>query len=126
MVADAACTVGLAVFLLAAGWLVATGASVPRPPLVFWPWVLLGAGAQIAATALMLAAMAGSALADTYVLGMKGPGAGNPFWAAVEAGATWTAARGGRGGRGGRGARGRGAKTSRANARRSVPRRQAV
>lgn len=25
--------------------------------------------------------------ADTYVLGMKGPGAGNPFWAAVEAGA---------------------------------------
>lgn len=34
-----------------------------------------------------LAALAGSALADTYVLGMKGPGAGNPFWAAVEAGA---------------------------------------
>ncbi len=34
-----------------------------------------------------LALMAGSALADTYVLGMKGPGAGNPFWAAVEAGA---------------------------------------
>jgi ribose transport system substrate-binding protein len=25
--------------------------------------------------------------ADTYVVGMKGPGAGNPFWAAVEAGA---------------------------------------
>jgi ribose transport system substrate-binding protein len=34
-----------------------------------------------------LAAMAGAAIADTYVLGMKGPGAGNPFWAAVEAGA---------------------------------------
>jgi ribose transport system substrate-binding protein len=34
-----------------------------------------------------LALMSGVALADTYVLGMKGPGAGNPFWAAVEAGA---------------------------------------
>lgn len=33
-----------------------------------------------------LLAMAGSANA-AYVLGMKGPGAGNPFWAAVEAGA---------------------------------------
>ena len=31
-------------------------------------------------------AMAGSANA-AFVLGMKGPGAGNPFWAAVEAGA---------------------------------------
>jgi ribose transport system substrate-binding protein len=31
--------------------------------------------------------MSAGALADTYVLGMKGPGAGNPFWAAVEAGA---------------------------------------
>ncbi|MBB4053345.1 ribose transport system substrate-binding protein [Devosia subaequoris] len=28
-----------------------------------------------------------SAQAQPYVLGMKGPGAGNPFWAAVEAGA---------------------------------------
>jgi ABC-type sugar transport system substrate-binding protein len=35
-----------------------------------------------------LAAISGSALGDTYVLGMKGPGAGNPFWAAVESGAT--------------------------------------
>jgi ribose transport system substrate-binding protein len=35
-----------------------------------------------------LAAMSVAALAaDTYVLGMKGPGAGNPFWAAVESGA---------------------------------------
>ncbi|MDB5539426.1 MAG: RbsB [Devosia sp.] len=33
-----------------------------------------------------LLAMAGSANA-AYVLGMKGPGAGNPFWAAVEQGA---------------------------------------
>jgi ribose transport system substrate-binding protein len=39
----------------------------------------------LASAALVL--MAGSALSDTYVLGMKGPGAGNPFWAAVEAGA---------------------------------------
>ncbi len=37
--------------------LLVTGASLPTPPLVFWPWVFLGMGAQIAATALMLAAM---------------------------------------------------------------------
>lgn len=34
-----------------------------------------------------VAAMTMGANAQTYVLGMKGPGAGNPFWAAVEAGA---------------------------------------
>jgi ABC-type sugar transport system substrate-binding protein len=34
-----------------------------------------------------IALIAGAAAADTYVLAMKGPGAGNPFWAAVEAGA---------------------------------------
>src|SRR5271168_500369 len=34
-----------------------TGAPLPRPGLIFWPWVIAGAGAQIAATALMLAAM---------------------------------------------------------------------
>ncbi len=34
-----------------------------------------------------LSLMSGAAFAETYVLGMKGPGAGNPFWAAVEAGA---------------------------------------
>jgi ribose transport system substrate-binding protein len=34
-----------------------------------------------------LSLMSLSASAETYVLGMKGPGAGNPFWAAVEAGA---------------------------------------
>jgi drug/metabolite transporter (DMT)-like permease len=37
--------------------LLATGAPLPRPGAAFWPWVLLGAGSQIAATALMLAAM---------------------------------------------------------------------
>jgi drug/metabolite transporter (DMT)-like permease len=36
---------------------VLTGAVLPRPGLVFWPWVLVGALMQIAATALMLAAM---------------------------------------------------------------------
>jgi drug/metabolite transporter (DMT)-like permease len=34
-----------------------TGASLPRPGLTFWPWVIDGMGAQILATALMLAAM---------------------------------------------------------------------
>jgi drug/metabolite transporter (DMT)-like permease len=43
------------VFLI--GVMVATGLSLPTPPAVFWPWALLGAGAQIVATALMLATM---------------------------------------------------------------------
>src|SRR5499426_4159731 len=43
------------VFLAAV--MVALGHGLPKPPLVFWPWVVLGALAQIAATALMLAAM---------------------------------------------------------------------
>jgi drug/metabolite transporter (DMT)-like permease len=42
-------------FLLALMLIV--GASLPTPPLSFWPWIFLGMGAQIAATALMLAAM---------------------------------------------------------------------
>lgn len=37
--------------------LVATGAPLPRPGISFWPWVVAGALTQIAATALMLAAM---------------------------------------------------------------------
>jgi drug/metabolite transporter (DMT)-like permease len=40
-----------------AGVFAATGPPLPALPLVFWPWVLLGAGAQILATALMLATM---------------------------------------------------------------------
>ncbi len=40
-----------------AGVLIATGSSLPRPGLSFWPWVFDGALAQIAATSLMLAAM---------------------------------------------------------------------
>lgn len=42
---------------------------------------------KILMASVALAMMSGAALAETYVLGMKGPGAGNPFWAAVEAGA---------------------------------------
>jgi drug/metabolite transporter (DMT)-like permease len=34
-----------------------SGAALPNPPPVFWLWVVWGAGAQIAATALMLMAM---------------------------------------------------------------------
>jgi drug/metabolite transporter (DMT)-like permease len=40
-----------------AGVLIAGGASLPRPGLAYWAWVADGALAQIAATALMLAAM---------------------------------------------------------------------
>jgi len=40
-----------------AGVLMATGLPLPMPPPVFWPWVMLGAGAQIVATAMMLATM---------------------------------------------------------------------
>jgi drug/metabolite transporter (DMT)-like permease len=39
------------------GLVVGTGVQLPRPGLSFWPWVIDGAGAQIAATALMLMAM---------------------------------------------------------------------
>jgi drug/metabolite transporter (DMT)-like permease len=42
------------VFLLA---MLGTGAALPRPTSTFWPWLLDGAFAQIAATALMMAAM---------------------------------------------------------------------
>jgi drug/metabolite transporter (DMT)-like permease len=37
--------------------MVALGEPLPRPPLVYWPWIIGGALTQIAATALMLAAM---------------------------------------------------------------------
>jgi drug/metabolite transporter (DMT)-like permease len=43
------------VFLL--GVMVVTGAPLPRPDISFWPWTILGAFAQVAAPALMLAAM---------------------------------------------------------------------
>jgi drug/metabolite transporter (DMT)-like permease len=37
--------------------MIASGAAIPRPPMIFWAWIADGAVAQIAATALMLAAM---------------------------------------------------------------------
>ena len=43
--------------LFLAGVLLVTGYGWPATPIVFWPWVLLGALAQIAATATMLSAM---------------------------------------------------------------------
>jgi drug/metabolite transporter (DMT)-like permease len=45
------------VLVFLASTMLITGASLPRPPASFWPWAILGAGAQVAATALMLAAM---------------------------------------------------------------------
>jgi drug/metabolite transporter (DMT)-like permease len=43
--------------LFLAGVLLVSGAALPSPPPVYWPWVVLGAVFQILATALMLAAM---------------------------------------------------------------------
>jgi drug/metabolite transporter (DMT)-like permease len=40
-----------------AGVMAASGEALPRPPTIYWAWVLDGAVTQIAATALMLAAM---------------------------------------------------------------------
>ena len=40
-----------------AGVLLATGHSLPHPPLAYWPWVLGASLAQVLATGLMLAAM---------------------------------------------------------------------
>jgi len=37
--------------------MIALDQGLPRPPLTYWPWVIAGALTQIAATALMLAAM---------------------------------------------------------------------
>jgi drug/metabolite transporter (DMT)-like permease len=51
--------------LFLAGLLIATGAALPRPGLTFWPWVIVGAFAQVAATALMLAAMGGRSFVVT-------------------------------------------------------------
>jgi drug/metabolite transporter (DMT)-like permease len=45
------------VLIFLAGVLVAGGAPLPWPDWTFWPWTILGAVAQVAATALMLAAM---------------------------------------------------------------------
>ncbi len=52
------------VFLLAV--LAATGVALPAPSVAYWPWVLQGALAQIAATALMLAAMSDRSFVVIY------------------------------------------------------------
>jgi drug/metabolite transporter (DMT)-like permease len=52
------------VFLLVV--LLATGVALPSPPAVYWPWILQGAIAQIAATALMLAAMSDRSFVVVY------------------------------------------------------------
>jgi drug/metabolite transporter (DMT)-like permease len=43
--------------LFLAGVMAVTGAQIPSPPGMFWPWVLAGAFTQIAATATMLSVM---------------------------------------------------------------------
>jgi drug/metabolite transporter (DMT)-like permease len=52
------------VFLLVV--LAASGVALPAPPASYWPWVLQGAVAQIAATALMLAAMSDRSFVVVY------------------------------------------------------------
>jgi drug/metabolite transporter (DMT)-like permease len=48
-----------------AGVFIATGLPMPALPWVFWPWAAVGAGAQILATALMLATMNGRSFVVT-------------------------------------------------------------
>jgi drug/metabolite transporter (DMT)-like permease len=48
-----------------AGVLLATGAPLPRPGAAYWIWISDGALAQVAATALMLAAMSGRSFVVT-------------------------------------------------------------
>jgi drug/metabolite transporter (DMT)-like permease len=45
------------VLVILFGFVAATGTPLPRPGWSFWPWVIDGAFAQVAATALMLVAM---------------------------------------------------------------------
>jgi drug/metabolite transporter (DMT)-like permease len=46
--------------------LLASGQALPSPPAVYWPWILQGSIAQIAATALMLAAMSDRSFVVVY------------------------------------------------------------
>ena len=43
--------------ILLAGVMLVTGDGLPHTPLAYWPWVIAGAGTQIAATATMLSVM---------------------------------------------------------------------
>ena len=49
-----------------AGVMIALGQEPPRPPPMFWPWVIVGAVAQVGATALMLAAMTDRSFVVVY------------------------------------------------------------
>jgi len=49
-----------------AGVALAVGEALPRPPLVFWPWVVAGAFTQIAATATMLSVMGQRSFVVSY------------------------------------------------------------
>jgi drug/metabolite transporter (DMT)-like permease len=52
--------------LFLAGVMLATGYGWPSVPTVFWPWVVLGAAAQIAATATMLSVMGERSFVVSY------------------------------------------------------------
>jgi drug/metabolite transporter (DMT)-like permease len=52
--------------LFLAGVLIVTSKGLPSPPAIFWPWVLAGAAAQIAATATMLAVMGQRSFVVSY------------------------------------------------------------
>jgi len=52
--------------LFLAGVTIALGESLPRPPAMFWPWVLAGAFTQIAATATMLSVMGQRSFVVSY------------------------------------------------------------
>ncbi|HEY5380495.1 MAG TPA: DMT family transporter [Pseudolabrys sp.] len=51
------------IFLI--GVCIATESALPHPPLVYWPWIVLGFAAQIAATAMMLSAMSDRSFVTT-------------------------------------------------------------
>jgi drug/metabolite transporter (DMT)-like permease len=46
-----------ALFVFLPGVMVFAGYGLPKPPMIFWPWVVAGAVTQIAATATMLSVM---------------------------------------------------------------------
>ena len=51
-----------------AGVMIVSGQALPHPPPVYWPWIMLGAFAQIVATALMLAAMSDRSFVVVYAI----------------------------------------------------------
>src|SRR5260221_7619787 len=53
-------------FIFPPGVMIVLGQGPPRPPPMFWPWVIVGAVAQVGATALMLAAMTDRSFVVVY------------------------------------------------------------